>query len=198
MVHVGHHGVGIYCELSLRVYGWRWLCGGDKTHVKDVEDSVEVQLPGDGGFLVTLRVCKSSQPIPPAFLNDLLLDSCHGPAIKDVVSSCTQYSVCRNRWLDSRCQLSNRFVHRLAELAHSPPVHPPIKRSTYIRTGKTEFDVVQFVDHRVLATYKHGTFGPGRRRTYPDHGEQDADGAKNSLGWCETRDLLRKIHGFDG
>jgi len=34
--------------------------------------------------------------------------------------------------------------------------------------------------------------------TYLDHRENDADGGENSLGWRDTRDLLREIHGFDG
>ena len=38
----------------------------------------------------------------------------------------------------------------------------------------------------------------GDEGTYPDHREQDADGSKNSLGWCDTGDFLGKIHGFDG
>jgi len=38
----------------------------------------------------------------------------------------------------------------------------------------------------------------GDEETYPDHREEDAHGAENCLGWCDTGDLLHKIHGFDG
>ena len=34
--------------------------------------------------------------------------------------------------------------------------------------------------------------------TYPDHGENDGDGAKNGLGGCDTRDLLGEIQAIDG
>jgi len=34
--------------------------------------------------------------------------------------------------------------------------------------------------------------------TYPDHCEEDAGGTKNSLGWRDTRDLLREIQAIDG
>ena len=38
----------------------------------------------------------------------------------------------------------------------------------------------------------------GDEKAYPDHREKDTDGAENCLGRCDTGDLLRKIHGFDG
>ena len=38
----------------------------------------------------------------------------------------------------------------------------------------------------------------GDEKPYLDHCEEDADRAENSLGWCDTGDLLGKIHGFDG
>ena len=34
--------------------------------------------------------------------------------------------------------------------------------------------------------------------THPDHGEQDGDGAKDGLRWCDVRDLLHKIKTTDG
>ena len=132
-----------------------------------MKDPVEVQLPGGDGFLVVLRVCKSRQYIPSTLLDDFFLDSCHGSTIKGAVSGGIQYSIYHNRWLDSRRQLSNRFEHGLTELAHLPPVHSPIKRSTHIRAGQTEFDIVQFVDHRVLAICEHGAFGYGEAENVP-------------------------------
>ena len=88
--------------------------------------------------------------------------------------------------------------HGTTELIQFLSVHSPIKGSTYVRTGQTKFDVVLFVGHRILAICEHGTFGPGREKTYLDHGEQDGDGAENGLGWGDARDLLRKIHGIYG
>ena len=34
-------------------------------------------------------------------------------------------------------------------------------------------------------------------RTYHDHRQKNTDGAKYGLGWCRTRDLLRKVHSLD-
>jgi hypothetical protein len=34
--------------------------------------------------------------------------------------------------------------------------------------------------------------------TYPDHCQEDADGAKRGLGWWDINDVLRKIQGVDG
>ena len=33
---------------------------------------------------------------------------------------------------------------------------------------------------------------------YPDHCKDSTDGAKNSLGGCDTRDLLGEIQSLDG
>ena len=38
----------------------------------------------------------------------------------------------------------------------------------------------------------------GREKTYRDHCQKNADGAKYGLGWCRARDLLREIRGLDG
>jgi hypothetical protein len=35
------------------------------------------------------------------------------------------------------------------------------------------------------------------QKTDPDHCEENADGAKNGLGWCVARDFLREIEDFD-
>jgi len=38
----------------------------------------------------------------------------------------------------------------------------------------------------------------GEKGTHSDHHKEDTDGAKNCLGWGDTRDLLREIRGLDG
>ena len=58
--------------------------------------------------------------------------------------------MCRNHWLNSRRQLFNRFAYGLTELIHSSSVHPPFECIAYIHAGPAEFDVVLFVEHRVL------------------------------------------------
>ena len=51
------------------------------THVKDVEDPVEVQLPGRNRVLVALRVEDSGEPVPFTLLSDLLLNLIHGSTV---------------------------------------------------------------------------------------------------------------------
>ena len=34
--------------------------------------------------------------------------------------------------------------------------------------------------------------------THPNHREQDIDGDKNGLCWCDAREILREVDGFDG
>jgi len=36
-----------------------------------------------------------------------------------------------------------------------------------------------------------------REGTYPDHCQQNADGAKSGFGWCLAHRLLRDVHGID-
>ena len=37
-----------------------------------------------------------------------------------------------------------------------------------------------------------------QKETYFDHSEDNTNGAKEGLGWRDTREFLRKIQGFDG
>ena len=37
-----------------------------------------------------------------------------------------------------------------------------------------------------------------QEETYPDHYEEDTSGTENSLGWRDTRELLREIQALDG
>jgi len=85
-MHVGYDHVGIYRELSLHVSGKQWPYSNDKTHVKDVKNPVQVQLPGGDRLLVVLRIGKSRHQIPSTFLDDPLLDPCHGSAIEGAVN----------------------------------------------------------------------------------------------------------------
>ena len=102
-------------------------------------------------------------------------------------------------WFNSRRQLAYRITHGTTELIELLSVHPPAKRSTDISAFQSKFNVVQFVDRRILATCKHGTSGlSSRGETYPDHCEEDTDGAKNGLGWCDARGLLCEIQSLDG
>ena len=36
------------------------------------------------------------------------------------------------------------------------------------------------------------------KEIHPDHGEDDAEGGENGLGWRDAAEFLRKIRGLDG
>ena len=72
--NVGDHSVGVYCKLGLRVNSWQWSHGYDKTHVEDVEDPGQVQLPGDKRIFIIIRMEESIGWISPALLDDIPLD----------------------------------------------------------------------------------------------------------------------------
>jgi len=35
------------------------------------------------------------------------------------------------------------------------------------------------------------------KETHSNHGEKDADGTEDGLGWCDAREFLREIEAFD-
>jgi len=43
-------------EFTLRAECWLWSCRGNRTHVEDTKDSVEILPPGGSRFLITLRM----------------------------------------------------------------------------------------------------------------------------------------------
>ena len=59
---------------------------GDRTHVEDVKDPVEVQFPGPDRILIARRMDKSRDRVSLTLLDDLPLNLRHSPAIKSVVS----------------------------------------------------------------------------------------------------------------
>ena len=125
----------------------------DRTHVEDVEESVQVRFPLRNHILVAPGVYKSSEPVPLTSFHNLLLYFGNGPAITSTISGRTGDV---HRWLNLRCQLINRVTHRLAEIIQFPFPHSPLKGFAYIGAGQTESDIILFVDHRVLETCKPG------------------------------------------
>jgi len=57
----------------------------DRTHVEDLKDLVEVQLPGGDRLLVVLRAEVPRDRIPFIPLDQLLLNVCHGPKIESIL-----------------------------------------------------------------------------------------------------------------
>ena len=54
-------------------------CRGDRTHVEDTKDPLEVQLPGGDRLSIVLRVVTSRDRVPPSPLGDVPLDLVHNP-----------------------------------------------------------------------------------------------------------------------
>ena len=69
--------------------------------------------------------------------------------------------------VDPRRQLIYRLVHRLTEIIEFLSIHPPVEGSADIGAAQPEFDVILFVDHRILDTCKSGVHHRriGRKRT---------------------------------
>ena len=83
--------------------------------------------------------------------------------------------------LNSRRQLLDCLDNGLVEVPRSFSVQSPVKDSTGISAGQPKFDVVHFVNHRVLRTLTSNR--PTRTRgTHSDVCEENTDGAKNGLG----------------
>jgi len=119
---VNDYGMGIDSQLGLR----RGQLAAvrqerdDSTHVEDMEDPVEIQLPGSDLSRVVLRMEESRDRIPPTPFDDLSLYLCSGPGIESTVGWSTRNV---HQWFNSRRQLVYRIGHGLTELFQPPPVH---------------------------------------------------------------------------
>ena len=86
LTNVGNNHICVDRKLGLETVGQRRPYAGDRTHVEDVEDPVEVQLPGPNRILVALRVEDSGEPIPFTLLSNLLLNFIHSSVPQIIVS----------------------------------------------------------------------------------------------------------------
>ena len=85
-MNVRENNICVYRKLGLEVGGQPWPRRGDRTHVEDVEDPVEVQPPGGNRPLIVLRVKNSRDRILFTPLDDAHLDLGHSPTIESLVS----------------------------------------------------------------------------------------------------------------
>jgi len=99
---------------------------------------------------------------------------------------------------NSRCQLLDRLEHGLVEVAQSLPFQSTVEGSADLSTGQSKLNVIHLIDHRVLNSRISAFAIDQQQETHFDHCEDNAGGAKNSLGRRDTRKFLREIHGFDG
>ena len=86
---------------------------------------------------------------------------------------------------NSHHQLIYRIDHGLTELFQPPSFHSPLEGSTDFGTEQSDFDVIQFVGHRVLTVCELHLITE-EEGTYSDHCEEDAGGAENGLGWGDA------------
>jgi len=80
------HHVVIHQQLRLKLDYERSSNRTDRTHIEDVKDPVEVQLPGSNPFFIVLCTEESRGCISPTVLDDLSLNLGHGSGIEKSVS----------------------------------------------------------------------------------------------------------------
>jgi len=91
--------------------------------------------------------------MPPTLFDDLPLDFRDSPAIGSMVGGGTRNV---HRRFNSRRQLAYRVAHGLIEIFQFLSIHPPVEGSADVGAEQPEFDVIQFVNHRVLAMCEPG------------------------------------------
>ena len=97
-VNVGNDGVavrsvmtnariGYMCDLKFRLEAgsYQWSYKSDRTHVEDIENSVQVRPPGGDRLIITLRVETSRDRVSFTSLGDVPLDLGHSTGIESFV-----------------------------------------------------------------------------------------------------------------
>ena len=85
--------MSIHSKLGLKKKKSAATKKGHRTHVEDSKDPVEVRLPVGNRILVVPRVNKSSESMPPALLDDLVLYFRDSPAIENTVGGRTRMCI---------------------------------------------------------------------------------------------------------
>ena len=96
-------------EMDVQQCGWRV---DNRTHLKNMKDSIEVRPPGSNRGFILLRVENTRDRISFFWLDGTPLNLRHGPAIGGVVSRSGTVNISAE--LNSRCQLVNRLEHEPA------------------------------------------------------------------------------------
>jgi len=100
----------------------------DRTHVKDLKNILEAQLPGSDRLFIFLRAETPTNHAPFIPLRELPPNICYGPAIERIIIN-GRDACC---WFNSHRQLIYRTVHGLTELARSLSIRPLVKYSADI------------------------------------------------------------------
>jgi len=153
-VRNGH--IDVQPKFCLGVNSQRRPCRNDRTYVKDKEDPVEAQPPAGDRLSIVLRVESSRDCILFTPLDDLAPDIRHGPAI----GSMSYISEGSKADFNSRRQLIDPLEHRTTKFAQPLPPQSPVEGGTDGIAGQPKFDVVHFIDHRVLHTFCQSAIYP--------------------------------------
>jgi len=86
-VSVGNSRMCVYRQFGLEVQSQQSPDGNDGTHVEDLKNPVEVQLPGRDFLLVALCMEMSRNHVPFALLDDPPSDLRQGPEVGSETSS---------------------------------------------------------------------------------------------------------------
>ena len=85
--------------------------------------------------------------VPSTLLDDISLDHCQSPAIKNVGQSPNQRGIHRSGSLG---QLCNRIEDRLVELIQLSSPQLPVEYLTYVTASPPKVDVILVVGHCIL------------------------------------------------
>jgi len=142
ILDAGSDGLGVRdivvkgCGGCICVY-WNCLMEGEvnnghhsrsRTHVKDLKNILEAQLPGSDSPFIFLCAETPIDHTPFIPLRELPPNICYGPVIKSIMMN--GRDACR--WFNSHRQLIYRTVHRLTELAWFLSIRPLVKYSADI------------------------------------------------------------------
>jgi len=100
----------------------------DRTHVKNLKNILEAQLPGSDRLFIFLRTEAPTDHASFIPLRELPPNICHGPAIEMIMMN--GRDACR--WFNSHRQLIHCTVHGLSELARFLSIRPLVKCSADI------------------------------------------------------------------
>ena len=98
-MHVGESGVGVRnlttnvrigcmragLKFGLEPESWRWSYTSDKTHIENMKNPVQVQLPGTDCLAVALLAKMSRDRISFTALDNMPLDLGHSPTVESLV-----------------------------------------------------------------------------------------------------------------
>ena len=103
----------------------------DRTHIKDLNNILEAQLPGSDRPFMFIRAETPIYHAPFIPLRELPPNICHGPAIESIIIN--GRDPCS--WFNSHRQLICRTVHGLTELARFLSIRPLVKYSADVGAG---------------------------------------------------------------